>query len=165
LPPITDSAVNKDEGSSNARVTAFTLDTTRQDYFSRQRKPVLEVEIHAVPMHIFIDLGQVLRKEGNWSFLSEVFGNALDATYEPPSSDNGKGVVDHRADIGDFEADIPSTSPRSRGAREKQKERQRQEDFVLKDLDPDLDYRVKEFKAEGEGQRGKGSRKVELFSL
>jgi autophagy-related protein 2 len=150
-------------GSPNPHITAFTLNTTRQENYPHQRKPALEVEVHAVPMHIFVDLGQVLRKEGNWSFLSEAIGDALySAADESPRSNVGRGLVDHQADTGDSEADTPPASPRSRSARGKQKERQRLENFVLKDLDLDLDYRVKESKAEGQRQRGKGSRKVEL---
>ena len=153
--PITDSAVDKVEASPNARIAAFKVDVKRQEYLSHQRKPVLEVDIHAVPMHIFVDLGQVLGKEGNWSFLSEVIGIALDSTDEPSRSDVGERVS-HQVDP---EADTPPASPQSRSTRDKQKERQRRESFVLKDLDLDLDYRVKEFNAEG---RRKGSRKVEL---
>ena len=157
-PPIVDSAVDKLQGSTNACATVFKVDFKKQEYSSRQRKPVLEVEVHVVPMHIFVDLGQVLRKEGNWSFLSEAIA---DSTDELTPSDIEQ-TVGHQAGIGDSEADTPPASPRSRSVREKQKEWQREENLVL---DLDLDYREKEFNAE-RGQDRKGSHKVELcFSV
>lgn len=145
-------------GSPNASRTAFVLSATRQQYSFPQGKPVIEVEIYAVPMHIFVDLGQVLRKEGNWSFLSEAIDDALNCTDERPKPNIGRVVVDDAAENDNSETDNPPASPRSRSAREKQKEQQRLENFVLKDLDLDLDYR-EEFKAERERQRKRGSRK------
>jgi autophagy-related protein 2 len=150
------SAVDKLQGSTNACATVFKVDVKRQEYSSRQRKPVLEVEVHVVPMHIFVDLGQVLRKEGNWSFLSEVIGDELDSTGGLTRSDIEQ-TVSHQAGTGDSEADTPPASPRSCSVRENRKERQRQ-DLVL---DPDLDHREKDFNHEW-GHNGKGSRKVEL---
>jgi autophagy-related protein 2 len=148
------SSVNKGEGSPS--VTALTLSTASQEYFPRQGKPVLEVDVKVVPMHIFVDLGQVLRKEGNWSFLTEVIGDMPDSNDELLR----ESVVDHQADTGDSEEETPPATPRSRSAREAEKERQRLEKLVLEDLDLDLDYRAKEFKREGAGRRR--SRKVEL---
>jgi autophagy-related protein 2 len=153
--PVSGSAVGKDEGSPS--VTALTLNTAIQECFPRQRKPVLEVDVKVVPMHIFVDLGQVLRKEGNWSFLTEVIGDMSHSTDELSRSDVGEGVFDHQADTGDSEEVTPPATPRARSTREIEKERQRLEKLVLEDLDLDLDYRAKD---EGEGQRR--SRKVEL---
>jgi len=107
-----------------------------------------------VPMHIFVDLGQVLRREGNWSFFSEVI-DALDFADEVPKSDLGRGVTFQQPGSGDSEAGTPPASPRSRSARETEKEKQR-------DLDLDPDHGDTRFKAEGAGHRGKESWKVEL---
>jgi autophagy-related protein 2 len=122
---------------------------------------VIEVESHAVPMHIFVDLEQMLRKEGNWSFLSEATGDALDSTDETPRFDLGRGGVDHLDSV-ESEVDTPHSSPQVRGAREKRNERQNPENFIIKDLDLDFDYRSKNIKAGEAVQKGKGLRKVEL---
>ena len=144
-------------GPPIVHTTAFTLHVARQQY-PLQRKPVIDVESHVVPMHIFVDLEQVLRKEGNWSFLSEAIGDGLNSANETLRSDLRRGGVDHL----DSEVDTPSTSPRIRSAGGKQKERQSQENFVLKDLDLDFDYISKNTNFEEAAEKEKGPRKVEF---
>ncbi|KAG6874206.1 hypothetical protein C0995_003752 [Termitomyces sp. Mi166 len=96
-----------------------------------------EIQIRFVPLHIFLDLGTVLRGDEFSTFLVNSFGGK--ASVDRPSI-----PMPESDDFDDNGGDGAKTPPASSNFRdERERERIRLENLVLKDLDLDFDYGVK----------------------
>ncbi|KAE9409647.1 hypothetical protein BT96DRAFT_953466 [Gymnopus androsaceus JB14] len=95
--------------------------------------------VDLAPLQFFIDLRYLLSDEGTSRYLDEVLSALKNSDVEKVKTDMDGSDTDER------EGDTPPATPRVTGyrdaAKEREQERRRLENIVLRDLDLDLDYR------------------------
>ncbi|KAK0459804.1 uncharacterized protein EV420DRAFT_1629183 [Desarmillaria tabescens] len=101
------------------------------------------VEVKILPLHVFVDLRQILATSCMMEFLDELTTSHTSSTLDDEDRfDNDSGDED----AGDAEGDTPPATPHGGilrlKEREAERERRRLEQLVLKDLDLDFDYQT-----------------------
>lgn len=132
----------------SAKMVLPTSSSQRRRRNGDSTKQSLQVDVNVAPLHMFVDLEQVLNADGLLGFLDEM--GKSDSSSDSPEGESGTGVGDESdSDEGNHrqvDDDTPPATPRVSGPRERERERERErrrlEKLVMDDLDLDIDYRV-----------------------
>lgn len=130
--------------SNHPAVTVFASQGLSSSDHEKDRKShQTNVEVKILPLHVFLDLRQILATCSVMEFLDE-----LTASHNTSALDDEDhfGNDSGDEDVSDAEGDTPPATPRvgimKLKEREAERERRRLEQLVLKDLDLDFDYRA-----------------------
>ncbi len=127
--------------SNHAAVTVSVSQGLSSSDHEKDRKfHQTNVEVKILPLHVFVDLRQILATCSVMEFLDE-----LTASHTTSALDD-EDHFDNDSDDEDAEGDTPPATPHvgimKLKEREAERERRRLEQLVLKDLDLDFDYRA-----------------------
>lgn len=134
----------RSDPSSHPAVVVFVSQSPSSSEREKNRKVhQTDVEVKILPLHVFVDLRQILATCSVMEFLDELTAAHTSLTLdEEDHFDNDS----EDEDVGDAEGDTPPATPRHGILRFKEKEaereRRRLEQLVLKDLDLDFDYQA-----------------------
>ncbi|KAK0197033.1 hypothetical protein F5146DRAFT_1013780 [Armillaria mellea] len=130
-----------DPSNHPAVIVSVSQGLSSSDHEKDRKSHQTNVEVKILPLHVFLDLRQILATCSVMEFLDELTAShttsALDDHFDNNSDDE---------DVDDAERDTPPATPHvgimKLKEREVERERRRLEQLVLKDLDLDFDYRA-----------------------
>ncbi|SJL00469.1 uncharacterized protein ARMOST_03782 [Armillaria ostoyae] len=132
-----------DPSNHPAVIVSVSQGLSSSDHEKDKKSHQTNVEVKILPLHVFVDLRQILATCSVLEFLDELTAShTTSALDDEDHFDNDS----EDEDVGDAEGDTPPATPRGGvmklKEREAERERRRLEQLVLKDLDLDFDYRA-----------------------